>query len=913
MQNWHCLGIEEAYKSLESTPAGLGIADARERLTNNGPNELIGKGIKNPFRIIFEQLASLMVLILLAAGALSLFLGKLLEAGSIFAIVILFVTLGFFQEYRAEKAIAALKKLSIPLVRVRRNSVLVDIPSRELVVGDIVLLETGSTVPADLRLVEAVNLRIQESTLTGESAAVEKQSAPLQDPDISLGDRSNLAFMGTTVNYGRGAGLVVATGMQTELGAIAGMLQEVEGKTTPLQQKLDRVGLILAIAGVGSAAVIMLIGLFSGGKLEDMLLTAISVAVAVVPEGLPAILTFTLAMGAQRMLKRNALIRKLPAVETLGSVSVICSDKTGTLTQNRMSLALIDVEHHRLDCTTINARPESPQAWQDSVDLLLTAACLCNDAVIQNHQAEGDHYLGDPTETALLRAGRTQAIDKLMLEQALPRQGEFPFDSSRKRMSTYHVPHFSPGPADDLIEHLFKLIGIEQGSMGIIFTKGAVDGILPLATRYWDGQRVVALNETRQAAIRDRNAELAAKGMRVLGFAFRPTYLSLPVAEYEQDLIFIGLGAIIDPPRPEAAAAVARCQSAGIRPVMITGDHPLTALHIARSLGITQNDRVVTGPELQAMTDLQLALTVAEVSVFARVSPEHKLRIVTSLQSQGQVVAMTGDGVNDAPALKKADIGVAMGITGTDVAKEAAAMVLRDDNFATIVAAVEEGRSIYDNIRSYIAFSVAGNLGKVAFMLLWPVCLAILGIGHHEALALLPLQLLWLNLLTDGLLGLAIGLEPVNKGAMLRAPIARSVGIFAQGLGGQTLRIGLVEALIALAVGGLYRAGGSELWQTMVVLVMSFLQVAQALALRNPHISIFRHGLFGNRVLTLMAGLVITLQIVVLNVPILREALGLQIPGVLDFLIAIAVGGLLLLAIEAEKQIVRRYKSLKGI
>jgi Ca2+-transporting ATPase len=774
---WHTLQATKAAAMLEageiSLKTGLNQTEATRRLVQYGFNELTDRGAKSPLKILWEQLTAVMVLILLAAALLSLFLARFLEAGAILAIVLLFTLLGFVQEYRAEKAIAALKKLAVPNVRVWRDGLLKEVPARELVPGDLISLEAGNVVPADLRIVESVNLRIQEAALTGESEPVEKVSEALPEPQLLLGDRRNMGYMGTIVTYGRGTALVVATGMQTELGKIADLIQVVRPEATPLQQKLDRVGKQLALAGVLVAIVIVVLGLIAGEDLAEMVLTGVSVAVAVIPEGLPAVVTITLALGAQKMLRRNALVRKLPAVETLGSVTTICSDKTGTLTQNQMTVTVVEVAGECFDLTSASlpalkgptpTEPVEiagkqveicPKSTTSALALLLAAGALCNDAcLLLEKGTAGSCSLGDPTEIALLVAASKSGFDQSQLHKLMPRVGELPFDSSRKRMTTVHQR--PPGVLSETILAAWGTKGLNPQLPYIALTKGAVDGLLGLSRYVWDSGLVKPLDMEERQRILLCNNRLASKGMRVLGIAFRPVKHAQLTGEDQTELIFIGLVGMIDPPRPEAKLAVQKCKCAGIRPIMITGDHPLTAGYVAKELDISQEARVITGAELDRLEEAEFEEVVEQVSVFARVVPEHKLRIVQALQKKGQIVAMTGDGINDAPALKQANIGVAMGITGTDVSKEAADVVLRDDNFATIVGAVEEGRIIYDNLRRFVLFSVAGNIGKVAIMLLWPLPFALLGLPLVASVALLPLQLLWLNLMTDGLLGLSI-------------------------------------------------------------------------------------------------------------------------------------------------------------
>ena len=902
------LGVEAA--------RGLDDAQVAARLAQHGPNELIDRGAKSPWRILWEQFSATMVLILVGAGLVSVFLGKANESISIFAIVVLFGLLGFVQEYRAEKAMAALKQMSVPTVRVRRAGAVREISARDVTVGDVVLLEAGNVVPADLRLVEANNLRVQEAALTGESEPVEKETHALSGDNLPLGDRRNMAYMGTVVTYGRGAGAVAAVGMQAELGKIASMLQSVQGEETPLQQRLDKLGKTLALAGVVIALLVLGIGVVRGADVREMFLTAVSVAVAIIPEGLPAVVTFTLALGARRMLQRNALIRKLPAVETLGSVTTICSDKTGTLTENRMTVVVLDVAGHRVrvDETVRDGAPSvaaedqggllrNAQTAQQvqSLRLLLTGGALCNDAQVERKDGR-IQTIGDPTEGALLVAAKLGGLTRAELEELLPRVGEAPFDSDRKRMTTVHR---WLGQPSDLAR--FRLPVNPEGDMPFVaFTKGAVDGLLDISIQVWDNDRAVPLTPDYRARVEAANADLAQNGMRVLGVAVKPlpAFDGSPaaLAGLEQGLTFVGFFGIIDPPRAEVRDAVATAKSAGIRPVMITGDHPLTARYIAQDLGIldpeTGSSQVLTGAELQTMTDEELAGVVERVSVYARVSPEHKLRIVRALQSRGHISAMTGDGVNDAPALKQADIGVAMGITGTDVSKEAADMVLLDDNFATIVAAVEEGRTIYDNVRRFVKFSIAGNIGKVAVMLLAPF----LGMP----IALLPLQLLWLNLLTDGLLGLGMGFEPAERGVMRRPPISPRAGIFSGGLGRHVTWVGALIGVAALAVGYAYWAAGSDKWQTLMFNTLAFAQVGQALASRSNRESLFSIGLLSNKPLLGMMAIVVLGQVGVLVLPFMETFFKTEPLGLVDWAISLGVGVVVFLAIEVEKWLIRR-------
>jgi len=900
--NWHLLDIPESFANLNSDQNGLAGSEAEVRFARHGANELVERGGRTPLQILWEQITATMVLILIGAAAVAGLLGDTKNTIAILAIVALYAFLGFIQEYRAEQAIAALKRMSVPNVRVLRDGKLEERSARELVPGDIVQVETGNVIPADMRLLEAVNLRIQEAALTGESEAIEKHTAALSgDPSttsgqvLPLGDRRNMAYMGTIVTQGRGLALVVATGMDTELGRIADLIQQVKQEQTPLQRRLDSLGKSLAFIGVVIAALVFLLGLMRGDDLRHMLLTAVSVAVAIVPEGLPAVVTITLALGAQRMLEREALIRKLPAVETLGSVTVICSDKTGTLTENRMTVVVLDVADHALDLSeevkrggsVLTTRGQGAPV-QSSLSLAAIGGSLCNDARLVDTGDDRFHTLGDPTEGALVVAAAKMGYWKSSLDLSFPRAAELPFDSERKRMTTvHHLGRYDPE----------VLSGLDVGDRRYIsFTKGSVDGLLDLATHVWVEGKSQPMDGSWRSRIKASNERLAKKGMRVLGVAFR-LLDSIPQViqtDLEQNLTIVGLFGMIDPPRKEVKDAVAVCRAAGIRPVMITGDHPLTAIEIARQLGITEDGRALTGAEIETLSPAELRNVVDEVGIFARVAPEHKLKIVQALQERGHIVSMTGDGVNDAPALRKADIGVAMGMAGTDVSKEASDLVLLDDNFATIVAAVKEGRTIYDNIRKFVRFSVAGNIGKVLVMLLAPF----LG----KPLPLLPLQLLWLNLLTDGLLGLGMGVENAEADTMKRKPFSPREGVFSRGAAAQTIWAGILIGALALGLGSWYFFTGRPEWQTMIFTSLALMQVFQALASRSSKDSLFRLGVMSNPLLAGMALLVILLQLMVMYLPALSSFFEVVPLSGCDLAIAAAAGVIVFVAMEVGKR-----------
>ena len=912
MGNWHHLDVGAVLAQLNSdADRGLSETEATRRLAEHGPNELIERGLKSPWLILWEQLTATMVVILIIAAIVSALLGDFKDAVAILAIVVLNTALGFTQEYRAERAMVALKKLAVPTVKVRRDGRVQEISARELVPGDIVLLEAGNLVPADGRLLESANLRIQEAALTGESEPVEKDPRALMGPDLPLGDRRNMAYMGTVVTYGRGLAVVTETGMDTELGGIATLIQTVRQEPTPLQRRLDQLGRKLAAVALAVVGVVFGLGLLRGEDARLMFLTAVSMAVAAVPEGLPAVVTIALALGAQRMLKRRALIRKLPAVETLGSVTVICSDKTGTLTENRMTVTVLDVAGHRVDLTEHlrGARPvldpgdERPPVLtgQPALALLLAGGALCNDAVLEpngddsevNTEVRPYHTVGDPTEGALVVAAARLGLWKAELEKVLPRVAEVPFDSERKRMTTVH--------------RVTTIAGSNLPTLGIgsppyvAFSKGAVDRLLDVSSQVWVGGMAEPLSATWRQRIAAAHDRLAQNGMRVLGVAFRT--LEFPSLNghgdaLERDLIFVGLVGMIDPARPEVKDAVLTCRTAGIRPVMITGDHSLTAQHIARELRIADDGRVLTGQDLDRLSTEELEGVVQEVPVYARVSPEHKLKIVQALQTRGHIVAMTGDGVNDAPALKKADIGVAMGITGTDVSKEAADMVLLDDNFATIVAAVEEGRIIYDNIRKFIKYLMATNSGEIGLMLLAPF----LGMP----LPLLPLQILWINLVTDGPPALALSVEPAERDTMRHPPYHPNENIFGRGMGRHIIWVGLLMSLLSLGVGYWYWHIGQANWQTMVFATITFSQMAHVLAIRSGRDSLFRIGLLSNTPLLGAVVLTFVLQLAVVYVPFLQGFFNTVALSAGDLALSLAVSSLVFWAVELEKWLMRR-------
>jgi Ca2+-transporting ATPase len=907
---WHTSEAAEVLRALGTDAAsGLSNEEAARRLEERGTNELEDRGTRSPWAILWEQFTSTMIVILIVAALASALLGDYEDAIAIAIIVVLNAALGFGQEYRAERAMAALQHLSAPRVKVRREDRVREISARELVPGDVVLLEAGNLVPADGRLLDAANLRVQEAALTGESEPVEKYPATLEEEDTPLGERADMVYSSTVVAIGRGLFVVTETGMATELGKIASMIQTTDREQTPLQRRLNQVGKVLALAALVIVGVVFALGLLRGEDLEVMFLTAVSLAVAAVPEGLPAVVTIALALGAHRMFRRRALIRKLPAVETLGSVTVICSDKTGTLTQNRMTVTVLDVADHTVELGEVRLTDSKPGpdggtplsiGDDPTLALLLAGSALCNDALLEDHEEDEFGAVGDPTEGALVVAAAREGLKKPEIEVALPRVGEVPFDSGRKRMTTVHEVVSD----SENLEALNPVLNAEQGSVSYIaFTKGAVDSLLEISSEVWTGDgQVESLTEGWRERISTANERLAGDGIRVLGVGLRRLHSFDGYCErQERNLTFLGIVGMIDPPRSEAKDAVEICKRAGIRPVMITGDHPLTARHIATELGIAEDNRILTERDLASLPGEDLVDLVEEVPVYARVSPEHKLDIVEALQEKGHIVAMTGDGVNDAPALKKADIGVAMGITGTDVSKEAADMVLTDDNFATIVAAVEQGRVIYDNIRKFIKYLLTSNSAEILVMLVGPF----LGLG----LPLLPLQILWINLVTDGPPALALSAEPAERGIMRRPPRPSRESVFARGLGRHVVWVGVLMALVSLATGLWYSQIAPEIWQTMVFTTLTLSQLSHVMAIRSGDESLFRVGLLSNKPLLGAVALTFVLQLLAIYTPFFQRFLETEALPLAHLAIAVALSTIIFWAVEVEKWLGRRKAS----
>ena len=867
---WHLLEPWQTSTWLKVDPArGLSESDVLERRAVFGMNAIPEQRTRGPLRMFFGQFADFMIVVLMVAGLISGLLGDFTDTLAIVVIVVLNAIIGFVQEFRAERAVAALRRLASASAQVMRDGNLKTILASELVPGDLVMLEAGNVVPADLRLLDVARLKVEEAALTGESQPVEKVDMLLRELDSPLGDRTNMAYKGTVATYGRGAGIVIATGLNTELGKIAELLRHEKETRTPLQQRLAHFGQRLALLVLAVCAIIFGVGLLRGEAPVLMLLTAISLAVAAIPEALPAVSTVSLALGARRMVRKHALIRRLPAVETLGSVTFICSDKTGTLTQNRMRAEVFWIGGQRLE--TLGA---------ESSSRLAQALLLNNDARVN---AAGQ-LIGDPTEIALYEAAVSAGVEPAALIEACPRLDEIPFDSTRKRMTTLH----------------------REAGGHVAYTKGAPESLLPRCAGYWRDGQMQALDAASVLAVAE---QMAADGLRVLALALRlfesrPSDFNAEVTESE--LCFLGLVGLMDPPRPEAREAVELCRGAGITPVMITGDHPATARAIAVRLGIAEaGSAVLTGAELAAMSLEEFAKQVESVRVYARVAPEQKIRIVRALQDRGEFVAMTGDGVNDAPALRSADIGIAMGRIGTDVAREASHMVLLDDNFATIVTAVCEGRRIFDNIRKFIKYALTGNSAEIWTLFLAPF----LGLP----IPLLPIHILWVNLVTDGLPGLALAVEPQERGIMSRPPRPPEESIFACGMWQHILWVGLLMGGVSLFAQGWAYHTGSAHWQSMVFTVLTLSQMGNVLAIRSDHDSFFTQGPFSNLPLLGATLLTFILQMAVLYVPVLQPIFKTEALSLDELVLCLALSTIVFFAVEIEKWMRRRGWIYRGM
>lgn len=855
--SYHLQSAADVASKLKTRPEGLSTEEVNQRLERYGKNAFEAKRKKTVWSMLFRQFTDFMILILIAASVVSGFVGDLTDTIVILAIVVINAIVGVVQEYRAEKAMDALQRMAASDARVMRNNQSIEVAADDLVPGDVVILEAGNVVPADLRFLETHTLKVDESALTGESANVEKMTEALSSGDYPLGDRVNMGYRGTSVTNGRGIGYVVETGMRTEFGRIAKMIQTEESKT-PLQKRLDSFGKVLTIVILILCAVFFFVGWARGETWSTMLLTSISLAVAAIPEALPALVTIALAFGAKRLVRNNALIRKLPAVETLGSVTYICSDKTGTLTLNKMTVQ----EVYRVE-----EKGLLPKLFETD-DRLVHAMSLNNDVT----KDKDGVWVGESTEVALAQYAQDAGFDRRAMESKYPRVAELPFDSKRKLMTTLH--HTPDG-----------VVAIVKGAVDILFDR---------------------LRPEQQSLVPglERNAdEMASRGYRTLGYALR-VFDELPdlsdQEEVESSLTFIGFAGMIDPPREEAKQAVKECRNAGIRPVMITGDHKLTAAAIARQLGIvsSEKDLIVSGPELEKMSKEEFEEKVQHIHVYARVSPEQKLRIISALQSQDQFVAMTGDGVNDAPALKNADIGIAMGINGTEVSKEASHMILLDDNFATIIEAVKHGRRIFDNILKFIKYIMTGNSGEIWALFLAPL----LGLP----IPLLAIHILWVNLITDGLPGLALASERAEPDIMKRPPRSPKKNIFAGGMAWHILWVGLLMGLVTLGMQWYAIKHSESHWQTMAFTVLCFSQLGHVLAIRSDNRSFFKTGLLSNK--PMLGALIITssLQLMVIYVPFFNEVFKTQPLTIKELLIVVAVSSIVFWAVEIEKMFKRK-------
>lgn len=865
---WHTLSSEACAQHLQSNvETGLSETTVTKRLALFGKNALQEKRTRPAWHMLLDQFTDFMILVLIGAAIISGIVGDIEDTVAIIVIIALNAVIGFIQEYRAEQAMAALKRMSEAGARVLRDGSIIATPSSNLVPGDIVLLESGNVIPADLRIIETARLKIDESALTGESVAIEKQVQALTNINAALGDQVCMAFKGTIVTFGRARGLVVATGMKSELGKIASMLAEERDTKTPLQKRLTQFGKRLAIAVLVICALVFITGMLRGEPIILMLMTAVSLAAAAIPEALPAVVTISLALGAHKMIKQHALIRRLPAVETLGSVTFICSDKTGTLTQNKMHVTAIYADGHlnNIDQCNNNAEP-----WPT----LFQALALSNDAHLDHHNKAH----GEPTETALLQAALNSGWNKNTLEIEQPRLKELPFDAERKRMSTLHAS--------------------TQGVTA--YTKGSPESLIPCCTHVLTS---TGEHPADHATLLQQADSMAANGLRVLAIAFRQ-WSAMPdshhPAEIESELIFLGFIGLIDPPRSEVKVAVAQCKTAGITVVMITGDHPATARAIANELGILHDgdERVITGAELAKLDQAAFKIEVEQVRVYARVDPAQKIRIVRALQDKHEIVAMTGDGVNDAPALKAADIGIAMGKGGTDVAREAADMVLLDDNFSTIVKAVRHGRRLYDNIRKFIRYGVTTNSAEI-----WTIFLApFLGLP----IPLLPIHILWINLVTDGLPALALTAEPAEHGIMRRPPRPLQESLFTHGMWQHMIWVGLLMAALTLFTQAWALHSGSAHWQTMVFTVLTLSQLAHVLAIRSEKESLFSIGFFSNPAMA--AALIVTflLQMATIYIPAFNPIFKTEPLSIEELILCIAISCIVFIAVEIEKWLIRR-------
>ena len=879
--SWHRLDATSIIHRLGSDgSSGLKQGEAARRLIEHGANELKSSHRISPWSILLAQFKNALIAILLVATALSVFLGHSAEAIAIALIVLFAVLLGFAQEYRSERALEALRQMAAPTATALRDGEEIVIPARDIVIGDVILLRSGDKAPADARLIEAINLQIEEAALTGESLPVEKQTEALGDGEWPLAERKNMVYAGTAITYGRGKGVVVATGMATEFGKTAAMLESVATTKTPLQESLDKVGSGLARAALVIVAIIVALGIYRGQPFMEMLIFGIALAVAAVPEALPAVVTISLALGVQRMVKRNALVRRLPAVETLGSTSVICSDKTGTLTRDEMTVRQVYVAKDLFEVSGAGFEPHGEFTRAGAVveppeplKLLLRAGALTSDARLARSNGRWQ-IKGDPTEGALVVLAAKAGFKKIDLEEQFPRVHEVPFSSEAKRMTTLHT---SPS-------------GL------IAYAKGAPEIILESCASRLTYAGEEMLDPANREALSKTAREMASQALRVLAVAYKS---NARLEDCEHDMVFVGLVGMIDPPRSEARAAIQQCEQAGIKPVMITGDHPITAEAVARELGLLNKGRVITGSELEAMSETDFERAVEEVSVYARVSPAHKLRVVTALQKKDHVVAMTGDGVNDAPALKKADIGIAMGITGTDVSKEAAAMTLTDDNFASIVAAVEEGRAIFNNIKKYLMYLLSSNIGEIGLML----GAALLGLP----LPLTAVQILYVNLATDGLPALALAVDPPEEDLMRRPPRNRRTGIFTRPVIVLMLVGGLWSMTVNLLLFDWLLSTGRSLVEAMAMIfvLLVMIEFFKAYNFRSDRVSALQRP-FANRWLNIAILSELVLLVLIVHVPSLQLLLDTFSMQVEDWLLIFGLASTIIPVLEVTKWLARR-------
>ena len=909
-KSWHAMDIDEALDSLNVRQDGLSPEEAQKRLQQYGPNELQKEKGTSPIRMFFEQFTDILIVILLIATALSLWMGEIVDAIVIMTIVLATAILGFVEEFRSEKAVEALKKMTAPTATVLRGGKDLKIPTSQIVPGDVILLYTGDKVPADARLIEAINLKIDEAALTGESSPASKNTAVCAE-ETSLNDRRNVAFTGTVVVYGRGKAVATSTGMNTEFGKIAKMVQMTEEEQTPLEKRTQSIGKLIGILSVAICLGVGAIGVIEGRNPIDMILWGISLAVAAVPEALPAIVTGALAVGMYRMAKVNTIVKKLPAVETLGCTSVICSDKTGTLTKGEMTVQRVYINDQLIKVSGVGYEPEGEflagnqkiDSKNEDLHMLLTTATLCNDAKLEKDTATERWIIkGDPTEGALIVAAAKTGLWKEELEKAQPRIAEIPFSSETKRMTTIHIV---------------------SGKKKLAYMKGAPEIILEKCTKVLAGGKISKLTESGRSGILEVNEAMARQALRNLGFAFRelPETMDSFDEKIEKDFVFVGIVGMIDPPREEVKEAIYTCRKAGINVVMVTGDHKLTAVAVAKELNLLgENDeqgKVLTGEELEKLSDEQLANIVENVVIYARVSPEHKMRIVKAWKAKGRIVAMTGDGVNDAPALKMSDIGIAMGITGTEVTKEAADMVITDDNFASIVKAAKEGREIYDNIKKYLTYLMRCNIMEILVMFVAvtsvPYLAKILSPGSvaqsisDATIALTPAQLLWVNLTTDGLPAIALGIDPGDPDIMNRKPRDPEESVF-------TLDVKLYLSLVPILMTALllfgyffYRPweGASQLLEarTQLLTAMILMELANAISARSLKYPAWKVGIFKNRFLWYAVLSSFLLQLVVLYVPGLNSAFNVSAPEPLDWAFAILFTAITFGSLEIGKYV----------